>query len=558
MADSWEFLVLVLLFIIPFVLGLFCFLPGKRKNTLTFLWALFVSNILVMMGLLFFRSYSTLQINSLLYFSFSRNALLIALTTNALSGLLFTITAQRKSVLLTQTLVGCSVLALGIANIAFFAGNFPLRYIALELLGLAIAAMIFLHNDTWVEFKNARSIFLFLKFGDLGMLVGILLMHVYTGTLDIQTAFLRSEVLPPSILAWVITGFMVAVLVKMGVWPFYMWLALGKTGTRNGLSWLYTLLMPSLGMYLLYRIAPLMAVNLVFNLVIFYSAAVFMLVMMVLVTLKPRLSNKSLLLNALLGVLALLLTASGSSEVLIGHLIISILIRATLDLMASLDQQSTICRVGGSFICGGLLLANAWPLRLELPFHRLAIVLLAIILLLLSILLQMPLPRRLKKELVYCKGVQKQINWEALLLQTFDLVEKKYFQEGLDRFAKVAMKVLQRIYWLVEVQFLEMLTQWGIAVIRFFERINWIVEVKFIELVTQWGNAFVQFSIGFFETRGFDGGGKQLINTFLQGSEGLKRMEARSFRRDLLWIPLMLFVVILFLIFYPRLDLATK
>jgi NADH:ubiquinone oxidoreductase subunit 5 (subunit L)/multisubunit Na+/H+ antiporter MnhA subunit len=56
-----------------------------------------------------------------------------------------------------------------------------------------------------------------------------------------------------------VAGFLLAVWVKLGGWPFHVWQQAGRRLTLFSHSWLYASLMPNLGLYLLYRVTPLLA-----------------------------------------------------------------------------------------------------------------------------------------------------------------------------------------------------------------------------------------------------------------------------------------------------------
>jgi len=91
--------------------------------------------------------------------------------------------------------------------------------------------------------------------------------------------------------------------------------------------------------------------------------------------------------------------------------------------------------------------------------------------------------------------------------------------------------------------------------IQVFQRVNETAEDGVKHIFIQKGQTFVQFVSTFFETFGIDKGTKILGESILKGGESVKRIEERSFRKNLLWIPLMLLFIILFLILIPLLNL---
>ncbi len=156
---------------------------------------------------------------------------------------------------------GAMLLALAAGNVAFLAGHFLLRYVALEVVGLLIAAAPLIEARHRPEGPSAAAhaawVYLVLRLGDAGMLVAILTLWSQTGTLAIDAALAGGAALTGMPRLWVVGGFLLAVAVKIGLWPFFAWIRSGEAlGSLAG-GWLYATLMPNLGLYLLYRVAPL-------------------------------------------------------------------------------------------------------------------------------------------------------------------------------------------------------------------------------------------------------------------------------------------------------------
>ncbi len=153
------------------------------------------------------------------------------------------------------------LIAAGSANLAFISGHFVSRYVALEIVGLCIALLPLAEVKGSDGGNLSRRVYLMLRLGDAGFLVAILLLMRYTGTLEIITALEKATSAPTIALQWIVSGLILAVWVKMGIWPFQNWLMTGKRLSPAANAWGYRLLMPNLGLYLLYRIQPLLAVN---------------------------------------------------------------------------------------------------------------------------------------------------------------------------------------------------------------------------------------------------------------------------------------------------------
>jgi NADH:ubiquinone oxidoreductase subunit 5 (subunit L)/multisubunit Na+/H+ antiporter MnhA subunit len=104
-----------------------------------------------------------------------------------------------------------------------------------------------------------RLVYLVLRIGDAGLLTGILALWGSTGTLEISPALEAVQFMPSETLNWVVGGLLLAVWVKVGGWPMHVWQQAGKLLSVFSRTWLYRILAPNLGLYLLYRITPLIS-----------------------------------------------------------------------------------------------------------------------------------------------------------------------------------------------------------------------------------------------------------------------------------------------------------
>ena len=159
-----------------------------------------------------------------------------------------------------------TLLALAATNVAFLTDHFLARYIALEIVALCIALVLL------VEVRNSAGRlawrgYLLLRLGDAGMLTAILILMEASGTLSIgpalELALSSTEgaggTLDGARLGLVVAGFILAVWIKLGIWPFHLWIQPGRRLRLASHAWLYATVMPNLGLYLLYRITPLLA-----------------------------------------------------------------------------------------------------------------------------------------------------------------------------------------------------------------------------------------------------------------------------------------------------------
>jgi len=165
--------------------------------------------------------------------------------------------------------------------IAFISGQFMIRYIALDIVGLIAALMVIKSLKNQVSFRSFTVIFAILRFGDLSLLASILLLSSQTGTLDITQMISASTSLPMNVRLWVFGGFFVAVLVKTAVWPFILWMRHARSKAEHAPFWVSGILMPSLGYYLLYRIQPLIISSAqVKNLVVSIGAGIILMMVL--------------------------------------------------------------------------------------------------------------------------------------------------------------------------------------------------------------------------------------------------------------------------------------
>ncbi|HET90774.1 MAG TPA: hypothetical protein ENN99_08570 [Chloroflexi bacterium] len=159
-------------------------------------------------------------------------------------------------------LMGAIVLcALSFANLAFLAGHFLARYVALEVVGLCIALAALIEMRGREGMQRAIFVYLLMRLADAGLLTAILLLKNASGTLEIGPALAAGQALDGVTHAWVVAGLLLAVIVKIGLWPFHVWVQVGRELARLTDTWLYATLMPNLGLYLLYRVTPLLALH---------------------------------------------------------------------------------------------------------------------------------------------------------------------------------------------------------------------------------------------------------------------------------------------------------
>ena len=165
------------------------------------------------------------------------------------------------------------LLALATANIAFFADHFLARYVALEIVALCVALVLLTDRRGGIRFRTAWTTYLQLRVGDAGLLAAIFVLLRATGTLNIDAALKAGALMEGEPLAYAAAGMLLAVWVKLGGWPFHLW---SRSASRCGVTsqaWLYSTVMTNLGLYLLYRVTPLLYHSLSVQRVAFWVGA---------------------------------------------------------------------------------------------------------------------------------------------------------------------------------------------------------------------------------------------------------------------------------------------
>ncbi|MEE4194769.1 MAG: hypothetical protein V2J07_06200 [Anaerolineae bacterium] len=208
-------------------------------------------------------------------FTVSTTSNALALLTLTALFLMILINAGQDEAVVTRSQAVIIGAALSAGSVAFFSGQFMIRYIALEIVGLMIALSV-LH--LWKSgYSSFTDIFVQLRFGDLCLLAAILLLSVRAGTLDIALMIETATRLPLAEQAWILGGFLIAVLFKLAVYPLDGWWVRFAEATFSLKYWIGTVLMPALGLYLLIRVAPLIQAHPVLT----YGTAAFAVLLMV-------------------------------------------------------------------------------------------------------------------------------------------------------------------------------------------------------------------------------------------------------------------------------------
>lgn len=280
------------------------------------------------------------------------------------------------------------LVALAAANVAFLADHFLGRYVALEIVGLCIALAPLVELSGTEGARLTRIIYLILRIGDAGFLSGILLLWHVGGTLAIGPALDAGKSMETSALFWTVAGFLLAVWVKVGAWPFHLWLYPARKLSLPSRIWLYGLLMPNLGLYLLYRVTPLLTASVLLREGAFWLGAACTGIAMLLAVSRREIKASLLYLNAAQGGLALFVAASGEGYVVWLGLLLMTPLRLLLFLSSDLATGAltalrrrlvaALLGLGGLLLTAWGILAVWWMQATDVPLVALWIVEIAV------------------------------------------------------------------------------------------------------------------------------------------------------------------------------------
>ena len=253
------------------------------------------------------------------------------------------------------------LLAVAATNIAFLTDHFIARYVALEIVALciALAPLIEMRNSTGIHLSWSN--YLILRLGDAGLLVAILILKNASGTLHISPALEAGGVLDTTQTGLVVAGFILAVWVKLGIWPFHLWSYHGRRLTLTSQAWLYATIMPNLGLYLLYRVTPLLVLTGPLQTAALWLGAGGAVLATIIALTKSDLRGALAYVGAAQGGLALFVAASGVKPVVwLGLLALTplrLLLFLAVDAAQGSDSPTRRKTAVCFFILGGLVLA---------------------------------------------------------------------------------------------------------------------------------------------------------------------------------------------------------
>ena len=246
-----------------------------------------------------------------------------------------------------HSLFAASMLALVMAD------NLLLLYIAWELVGICSYLLIGFFYDRRSAAEAAKKAFITTRVGDVGLLIGILLLFKETGTFELSAIFAALE--QGALSEGVVTG--AAILMLMGAigksaqFPFHVWLPDAMEGPTPVSALVHSATMVVAGVYLVARVFPFFEASDTASLVVLCLAAVTALGAAAMALVMTDI--KRVLAYSTLTDLAFMMLALGAGSLTAGmfHLLLHGFAKATLFLGAGSishgSEQTDIRQMGG-------------------------------------------------------------------------------------------------------------------------------------------------------------------------------------------------------------------
>ena len=273
----------------------------------------------------------------------------------------------------THALFAAAMLALVLAD------NLLFLYIAWELVGLGSYLLIGFWYERRSAAEAAKKAFITTRIGDVGLLIGIILLFKATGTFEISTIFHVAEqggVSQGTLNAAAFLIFLGA-MGKSAQFPFHVWLPDAMEGPTPVSALIHAATMVAAGVYLVARMLPLFELAPVVLLIV-AGVGLFTFIFggtlaLVMTDLKRVLAYSTI---SHLGLMMLSLGAFGLAAALF-HLVVHGVSKALLFLgagsvMHSLNEETDIRKMGGlrrrmpitaiTFLVGAASLAGIAPL----------------------------------------------------------------------------------------------------------------------------------------------------------------------------------------------------
>jgi len=137
-----------------------------------------------------------------------------------------------------------------------FSGNAITAFLGWELAGLSSYLLIAYAYDRPTATENATRVFITNRFGDAGFILALVLSFYWASGSDWNTMNSELVTLDASLRFIVLSGFVLAALVKSALFPFCSWITRALEGPTPSSAIFYGSLMVHAGIFLLLRLSP--------------------------------------------------------------------------------------------------------------------------------------------------------------------------------------------------------------------------------------------------------------------------------------------------------------
>ena len=479
--------------------------------------------------------------------SLSTTALLMCLVLLGILGVLLHLNRVKNNRALTHFDFLILNFSLSFGFLAFFSNQFMIRYIALELVGLLAAASL-CQPLTSEAFKRFGNVFLMLRIGDVCLLSSILLILPHSGTLTIPDMISAAGAMPLAQRSWVILGFVLAVMVKMAVFPFSGWQRLAKGTADSPAFWTAGFLFPALGMYLLYRVYPVIESAPLFQVALPLLAAGLILAQMAIGYFNQHTYERLVHLGSLLNSFVLLMAAHTTGHVLRYYFLGLLLQR----LVMYLQTKGTLPQKGRALALFPVVLnlAILIPQLAQFPIWLAGIWVTLTVMTFLwdRQLSNRDLPPEATKAPIATDWRQPVT---ALAEGLYQHLEVDLFSNGVERLAGAFNSLAGGVYQLLELN----LFSDGLAHLTkaFTNLAGWVqnsIELGFDKAWAGLGKLLTAISAGVLN--GFNiGADEKAVDVAEDVMQSIDKHEqdiqSRSLQQDLIWIPILMLVILGFL-----------
>lgn len=135
--------------------------------------------------------------------------------------------------------------------------NFLMMYVFWEIVGLCSYALIGFYYKSKKAVNAGIKAFITTRIGDAGLLAGILVLFLNTGTFNISKTIEMASTIPPHVLAFAAFGFMIGAIGKSAQVPLHVWLPDAMEAPTTTSALIHAATMVNAGVYLMARVFPM-------------------------------------------------------------------------------------------------------------------------------------------------------------------------------------------------------------------------------------------------------------------------------------------------------------